>query len=102
MDKFCMYSHVQNNIVPNSNQQNKVFAPTAARALIIAHADPINDSHPPVVMLYVETLVTVCKATLKWKCEMVVWNQAYGLLALLVAAGEENQLGLHWPCKVDF
>ena len=30
------------------------------------------------------------------------WNQACGLLAILVAAGEENQLGLHWPCKVDF
>ena len=42
MDKLCMYSHVQNNIVPNSNHQNKVFAPTAARALMIAHADPFN------------------------------------------------------------
>ena len=30
------------------------------------------------------------------------WNQTYGLLAILVAAGEESQLGLHWPCKVDF
>ena len=30
------------------------------------------------------------------------WNQTYGHLAILVAAGEENQLGLHWPCKVDF
>ena len=44
MDKLCMCSHVQNNIVPKSNQQ--VFAPTAARALMTAHADPFNTLEP--------------------------------------------------------
>ena len=38
-DKLCTYSHVQSNIVPNSNQRKRVFTPTVVRCLMIVHED---------------------------------------------------------------
>ena len=63
------------------------------------HAGPFYNSHPPVVMLVHGNTRNHEESDLEVKCEMVAQNQTYGLLA---AAEEENQLGLHWPCKVDF
>ena len=99
MDKLRTYSHVQSNIAPKQQPTDKVFTPTTARALMTVHAGPFNSSHPPVVMLVHGNTRNHEESDLEVKCEMVVQNQTYGLLA---AAEEENQLGLHWPFKVDF
>ena len=63
------------------------------------HAGPFYNSHPPVVMLVHGNTRNHEESDLEVKCEMVAQNQTYGLLA---AAKEDNQLGLHWPFKVDF
>ena len=99
MDKLRTYSHGQSIIAPKQQPMNKVFTPTTARALMTVHAGPFYNSHPPVVMLVHGNTRNHEESDLEVTCKMVAQNQTYGLLA---AAEEENQLGLHWPFKVDF
>ncbi len=46
MDKFCTYLHVQNIIVPNSNQQTRSLLQLPPDALMTAHAGPLDMVEP--------------------------------------------------------
>ena len=62
------------------------------------HVGPFYNLHSPVVLLVHGNTRNHVKSHLEMTCKMVAQNQTSGLLA---AAEEENQLGLHWPFKVD-
>ena len=63
------------------------------------HVGSFYNPHSPVVLHVHRNTRNHASSHLEMTCKMVDQNHTSELLA---AAEEENQLGLHWPFKVDF